>query len=98
VSKTLAICATVAFCVLIGAFVFLTYQHIDTTSLVTFAIGMLSGIAPNIANYMKTHAVANDVQVVKEQTNGPLTRAMEQINKLTQTVQEIQDHQHGEGQ
>lgn len=94
-SKTIVICATVAFTVVIAAFVFLSYRHIDTTSLVTFALGLLSATVPNVANYVKTHNVAKSVEEVREQTNGPLTRGLEQISELRDKVQEIQDHQYG---
>lgn len=93
VTKTIVICATVAFTVVIAAFVFLSYRHIDTTSLVTFALGLMSGVAPNIASFVKTHNMAKDVAQVKEQTNGPLTKA---LSDLKSTVQEIQDYQNGD--
>lgn len=95
-SRTLVVCATVAFTVVIAAFVFLSYRHIDTTPLVTFAIGLISGVAPNLASYFKTHSLQKDVNVVMEQTNGPLTAGLKQIEELTAAVQKIQDHQNGE--
>ena len=97
VSKTIVVCATVAFVVVIVAFVFLSYRHIDTTPLVTFAIGLVSGVAPNLASYFKTHSLQKDVNVVMEQTNGPLTVGLKQIEELTAKVQEIQNHQNEEG-
>lgn len=97
-SKTIVICATVAFTVVIAAFVFLSYRHIDTTSLVTFALGLMSGVAPNIASYLKTHSLAKDVNVVKEQTNGPLTQGLKEISELKETIREIQDLQRGSGE
>lgn len=96
-SKTVVICATIAFVVVIGAFVFLTYRHIDTTSLVTFALGLASGVAPNMASYFKTHSLQQDVNVVKEQTNGPLTQGLKEIKELKETIQQIQDVQNGGG-
>lgn len=96
-SKTIVICATVAFVVVIAAFVFLSYRHIDTTSLITFALGLASGVAPNLASYVKTHNLQKDVNVVMEQTNGPLTAGLKQIQELKKTVEEIQNHQNGEG-
>lgn len=95
-SKTIVICATVAFVVVIAAFVFLSYRHIDTTSLVTFALGLASGVAPNLASYFKTHSLQKDVNVVMEQTNGPLTQGLKEIKELKETIQQIQDHQNGD--
>lgn len=96
-SKTVVICATVAFVVVIAAFTFLTFRHIDTTSLVTFALGLASGVAPNLASYFKTHSLQQDVNVVKEQTNGPLTQGLKEISELKETIQQIQDLQQGGG-
>lgn len=90
-SKTIVICATVAFVVVISAFVFLSYRHIDTTSLVTFALGLASGVAPNIASYVKTHNMAKTVNEVKEQTNGPLTHRLDQIDAKMLEIQESQN-------
>lgn len=95
VSKTIVICVTVAFTVVMAAFVFLTYRHIDTTSLITFVLGLATGVGPNIASYVKTHNLAKDVTVVKEQTNGPLTQGLAQIEELKQAVEEIKVHQNG---
>lgn len=92
------ICATVAFVVVIVAFVFLSYRHIDTTPLVTFAIGLISGVAPNLASYFKTHSLQKDVNVVMEQTNGPLTQGLKEIKELKESIRQIQDHQNGDGQ
>ena len=95
VSKTVVICATIAFVVVIGAFVFLTTRHIDTTSLVSFAVGLASGVVPNMASYFKTHSLQQDVNVVKDQTNGPLTQGLKEISELKETIRQIQDMQHG---
>lgn len=95
VSKTIVVCATVAFVVVIAAFTFLSFRHIDTTSLVTFALGLASGVAPNIASYVKTHNMAKTVEEVKEQTNGPLTR---RLDALDSKLLEIQSTQDGESQ
>lgn len=86
VSKTIVICATVAFTVVIAAFVFLSYRHIDTTSLITFALGLASGIGPNIASYVKTHNMAKAVDEVREQTNGPLTRRLDALSAQVETL------------
>lgn len=89
-SKTIVVCATIAFVAVMVAFVFLSYRHIDTAPLVTFAIGLASGVAPGLASYFKSHEsaknvaeVAADVQIVKDQTNGPLTKAINNVDALT---------------
>lgn len=103
-SKTVVLCGTFAFSVIMVAFVFLAYKHIDTTPLVTFAIGLTTGIVPGIGSFLKSHeaqkgiqSVADDVTTVKAQTNGPLTAAIAQIEQLTADMASLKEHTNGQG-
>lgn len=96
-SKTIVVCATIAFAIVMCAFVVLSLKHVDTAPLVTFAIGLASGVAPGLASYFKSHEaqknvaeVAADVQIVKDQTNGPLTKAISNIDDLKSLFKGIQ--------
>lgn len=89
----IVVCATVAFTVLMGSFVFLSYSGKDTASLVSFVMGLATAVVPQIAAYFKTHQTAKavehmqeDMQTVKEQTNGPLKEAIGDMGVLVAEV------------
>lgn len=98
-SKTIVICATVAFVALVGAFVVLTYAGKDTASLVTFAMGIAAAVVPAMAGYLKSSQtqktvehVAESVEVVKDQTNGPMTAAIKQMTNVAEEIREMNGH------
>lgn len=57
--KTIIICATVAFVAVLSAFVFLSYKGLDTTSLITFSLGLMAALVPGIGSYVKSHEAAS---------------------------------------
>jgi hypothetical protein len=98
-SKTvLIVTVAYAFTVMMAAFVFLTVRHVDTVSLVMFAIGLTSGIAPNVGSLIKAHEtgtavnhVASDVGVVMDQTTGAAAQQLEHIQALETKVNTIEN-------
>lgn len=97
-SKTAMLCLTFGFSVVMGAFVFLSVKHIDTAALVTFAIGLAAGVVPSIGSFVKSHQanetaqqVRKGVEVVQEQTNGPLTQAMKTIQEVADKLNSIEN-------
>lgn len=63
----------------LGAFVTLSLNHVDTTPLVIFVGGAATSLVPQLIALSKQHAtqlqvadVKQDMEVVKERTNGPL--------------------------
>lgn len=97
-SKLAVIVMAYVFTVVMAAFVFLSLRHIDTASLVTFAIGLIAGVVPSVGSYIKAHetqtavqTVSDDVTTVKEQTNGPLTGAIKTIAELSVKINNIEN-------
>jgi uncharacterized protein YoxC len=98
VSKLAVIVMAYVFTIVMGAFVFLSLRHIDTASLVTFAIGLIAGVVPSVGSYVKAHetraavqSVSQDITTVKEQTNGPLTAAIKTIEQLSIKMNNIEN-------
>lgn len=75
--KTPVVAGVVIFVVSLTAFVTMSALHLDTTGLLAF-VGVAAGIG-GFASWQNT-------ETIKRQTNGPLTKAFDQIDSLVRTV------------
>lgn len=85
----LVICG-LAFIAVLAGLVVLTVVGKDTSVFIGFASSAAVFLVPNLLNLMKSHDTQADVQQIKVQTNGPLTRMQQQVDQISQTVAELQ--------
>jgi hypothetical protein len=73
----------VGFVAMLCAIVVLTLAGKDTSVFIGFATSAGVFLIPQLLTLLKAHQAATDVAIVKEQTNGPLTKMSEQVQQLT---------------
>jgi len=66
----------------LASFTFLSAKQVDTTPLLAFIGGLAASILPQVVTLLKVHQTQQDIAVVKEQTNGPLTEMSHQVQEL----------------
>lgn len=90
---TLAICSTIAFLAVLGAFVYLEANNKGTAGFMAL-LAFAAGTIPGIVNYRQNKEIKSETKEIKEQTNGPLSAKFEDLNsKLTQLSGKVNDVQ-----
>lgn len=85
-TKTFVICATLAFAVVVAAFVVLALNGIDTTSLTAFIVFLAVNTVPAVGAFVKSHQIEKKVDTVVEHTNGPIAETVERIKHLEDRI------------
>lgn len=87
----------IAFLAVLAAFVVLTLNGKDTSTLIAFVGGASATVIPNIFTLLKSHSTSQqvtemqtDVSEVKERTNGPLTRMAGQLADVASRIGAIE--------
>lgn len=80
------VCLAVCFLATVTAFVVLTFAGKDTTAFVMFVGGAAASLVPSMLTLLKTHQTQNDVAIIKDQTNGPLTELRTQVDEINNHV------------
>lgn len=81
-TKTVIICSTLAFAVLVTAFVVLSLHGVDTTTLTAFLLFLVMNALPAIGSFVKTHQIGKKVDTVVEHTNGPISETVQSIKDM----------------
>jgi hypothetical protein len=79
------------FLALVSAFVVLSVQGIDTTTLTAFILFLITTAIPNVASLLKSHQINKKMDAVVEHTNGPIAETVQRIKTLSAEVHSMVD-------
>lgn len=79
-NKGVPVAGLIIFVVSLTAFVVMSLAGVDTTPLIAFI-----GVAAGAGGFAAWH----NTEVIKKQTNGPLTAAMESVTDIASQVEEL---------
>jgi len=77
------------FIVVLVGLVVLSIAGKDTSVYIGFATSAAVFLIPQLMGLLKAHSTSSDVQQIKHQTNGPLTRMQQQVDSIAAAVNEM---------
>jgi hypothetical protein len=84
-STALLICGTIAFMGILGGYIYLMHFGKDVDKYLVFILAV-AALIPGTAAWKKGVEIQKDQEVIKNQTNGPLTATHENVARIHERV------------